>query len=309
MKIGYVYIALTTFLFSTMEIMLKKVGGDFSPIQICLSRFLVGGLVLLPFARKSLKEREITIEKSHIIEFIILGFICVVLSMSFYQLAILNTKASVVAVLFSCNPVFTVIFAYLILREEIHKNNIISLVLQVIGIIFIINPLNTKLSIKGIVFTLLAAITFSLYAVRGKKMCSKFGGITVTCGSFIFGSLEMISLVLISKIDFIFGNMNISIINLFSQVNLFEGYAMNNILYIIYIYIFITGIGFVLYFRSMEETSTSTASLVFFFKPVLSSILAFIILKETIPLNMIIGILFIIIGSIVSIIPNKKIDK
>ena len=47
-------------------------------------------------------------------------------------------------------------------------------------------------------------------------------------------------------------------------------------------------------------------SLVFFFKPALAPILAFLILHEEIPFNMIIGIVLILCGSMVSLLPGLK---
>ena len=45
-KIGYICIAVTTILFSSMETVLKLVAGDFNPVQMTLIRFFIGGLVL-----------------------------------------------------------------------------------------------------------------------------------------------------------------------------------------------------------------------------------------------------------------------
>ena len=63
MKKGYLCIALSTFFFSTMEISLKLVAGNFNSIQMTVSRFLVGSLVLLPFALRVLKAKKIDLEK------------------------------------------------------------------------------------------------------------------------------------------------------------------------------------------------------------------------------------------------------
>ena len=309
MKKGYLYIAIATILFSSMEIVLKSISSCFNPIQLTFERFFCGSLILLPFAIKSLKEKEASIEMKDIKQFIFLGFMCVIVSMIFYQLAVVYTKASVVAVIFSCNPVFVMAFAFLFLKEEIHYHNIVSLILEVLGILIIINPLSIKLSPIGIIFTLLAAITFALYGVLGKKSTKKFGGEVVTCFSFIFGSLEMLILILIGHIPSISSSLISSNLNIFANVPLFTGYNMSNILAVLYVYIFVTGLGYASYFKAMEETSANTTSLVFFFKPVLSPILAFIFIKEFIPLNMIIGILFIIIGSIFTIACNMISDK
>lgn len=304
MKKGYVYIILTTLFFSSMEISLKTVTNDFNPLQITLSRFFVGGLVLLPFAIKKLKSLNLSITKSDLKYFAFLGFMCVVVSMSLYQLAVLNTKASVVAVLFSCNPVFVMLLAYLILKEKIYRHNVISLILEVLGIIVIINPLHTKLTLSGIFLTLSSAIIFSMYTVFGKRKTLKFGGIVVTCFSFIFGSIEMLILVLLSKINFIADILNKNKLHAFANIPLFSGYTLHNMPIMIYVFVFVTGIGYALYFMAMEATSTSLTSLVFFFKPVISPILALLILKEIIPINMVIGILFIVLGSIISIVPT-----
>ena len=303
MKKGYVYIILTTLFFSSMEISLKTVTNDFNPLQITLSRFFVGGLVLLPFAVKRLRALSLSITKSDLKYFAFLGFMCVVVSMSLYQLAVLNTKASVVAVLFSCNPVFVMLLAYLILKEKIYRHNVISLILEVLGIIVIINPLHTKLTLSGIFLTLSSAIIFSMYTVFGKRKTLKFGGIVVTCFSFIFGSLEMLILVLLTKINFIADILNKNKLHVFANIPIFSGYTLHNMPIMIYVFVFVTGVGYALYFMAMEATSTSLTSLVFFFKPVISPILALLILKE-IPINMVIGILLIVIGSIISIIPT-----
>ena len=229
---------------------------------------------------------------------------CVVVSMSLYQLAVLNTKASVVAVLFSCNPVFVMLLAYLILKEKIYRHNVISLILEVLGIIVIINPLHTKLTLSGIFLTLSSAIIFSMYTVFGKRKTLKFGGIVVTCFSFIFGSLEMLILVLLTKINFIADILNKNKLHVFANIPIFSGYTLHNMPIMIYVFVFVTGVGYALYFMAMEATSTSLTSLVFFFKPVISPVLALLILKEIIPINMVIGILLIVIGSIISIIPT-----
>ncbi len=309
MKKGYLYIAITTILFSSMEIMLKFISNTFNPIQLTFERFFIGGLILLPFTIKSLKSKEVSINKEDIKQFLFLGFMCVVVSMIFYQLAVTHTKASVVAVIFSCNPVFVMLFAYVFLKEKIHSHNIVSLILEIVGIIIIINPLSIKLSPIGVALTLLAAITFALYGVLGKKSTIKFGGEVVTCFSFIFGSLEMLILILIGHIPSISSLLNSFNISDFANVPLFTGYNMNNIWAVIYVYVFVTGLGYASYFKAMEETSANTTSLVFFFKPVLSPILAFIFINEFIPINMIAGILFIVVGSIFTIICNMSLEK
>ena len=57
-------------------------------------------------------------------------------------------------------------------------------------------------------------------------------------------------------------------------------------------------------YTAMEKTSANTAALVFFFKPVLAPIFALLILHEAIPMNMVLGILLILAGSMTNILPG-----
>ena len=303
MKRGYLFIALATLFFSTMEIALKEVAGQFNPVQLNLTRFLIGGLVLIPFAGRMLRKHNERLDASSLAQLAALGFLGIVVSMTLYQLAVEHTNASVVAVLFSCNPVFVLLFAALILHTRIRRQHAIALVLECLGIILLINPLNTSINTMGIAFTLLSTATFALYAVLGAHLCARFSGVVVTCGSFLFASLEMAGMVAISRLDSVADFLGTFGLGLFADIPLFSGYTPFSALMMLYICIGVTGAGFAFYFMAMEATSPITASLVFFFKPALAPVFAFIFLHEAIPFNMVIGILLILAGSFVSLLP------
>lgn len=63
---GYVYIVLCAVIFSTMEVMLKTVHGVFAPMQITCLRFLVGGILLIPFASRSIKKKNASLSRKDI---------------------------------------------------------------------------------------------------------------------------------------------------------------------------------------------------------------------------------------------------
>ena len=152
MKRGYLYILITTLLFSSMEVALKCIAGQLNPIQLNFSRFLVGGLVLVPLAVRELKKRRLSLDGRALGTFALLGLMGIAVSMSLYQLAVARVQASVVGVLFSSNPVFVTLFAFLLLREKISKNQILGLALDVIGIVLIIQPWHLKLDALGVTY-------------------------------------------------------------------------------------------------------------------------------------------------------------
>lgn len=309
MKKGIIYILLSTFLFSTMEIALKVIANDFNPIQITFIRFLIGAIVLIPLAWQGLKARKYRLKKGDLNFFVLTGFICVVVSMVIYQMAILYSPASVVAVLFSCNPVFVILFAFLLLHEKIYRHTVISLVVSLIGVIVIMNPFHMTGGTTGFSLTIASAVAFALYSVFGRKRSERYGGIALTCFSFLFGSIELLILILISKISGVSSLLIQSGLQSFVDIPILQGISIHTLPSLIYIGVFVTGLGYTFYFLAMEATSTSTASLVFFIKPALAPILALILIHESITVTMIIGIVFIIIGSLISFIPGFKLQK
>ena len=309
LKKGFLYILLSTVLFSTMEIALKVVSNDFNPIQITFLRFIIGFILLIPLAIKGLRNRKCHLEIKDFAFFALTGFICVVVSMVLYQMAILNSQASVVAVLFSCNPVFVVLFAFLMLHEKIYRHTVLSLIVSIIGIIVIMNPLHMSGSAIGFVLTILSAVTFSLYSIISRKRSERYGGIALTCFSFLFGSMEMLILIFITKINGVSVFLTQIGLKSFAAIPILQGINGHSLPSLIYIGIFVTGLGYTFYFLAMEAPSTATASLVFFIKPALAPILALIIIHEPITINMIIGIMLIIVGSLISFIPGFKMRK
>jgi len=304
LKKGYLYIILTTIFFSSMEIALKIFSNDYNPIQMSLLRFIIGSLILLPLAIKNLKTRKVSLNKEDLKFFALTGFICIVVSMSFFQIAIIYAQASTVAVLFCCNTVFVIIFAHILLREMIHSHHLLSVVISMIGILVIANPTNITSSFMGIILTLLAAITFALYGIVGRTRSARYGGIAFTCFSFILGSMELLLLILLTHIPPIATILASSGFGILANIPIVPPLELKSLLGLAYVGIFVTGLGYTFYFRAMEETSAITASLVFYIKPVLAPILALLILSEPIPLSKSLGIILILTGSLISLLPN-----
>lgn len=300
------YIAISTFLFSSMEIALKIAGPVFSALQMNFLRFLIGGIVLLPMALKFLRSNKIT-ARAHWPLFALTGFICVVVSMTFYQIAVENAPAAPVAVLFSCNPVFALIFSYIILHESLSRSSIISVIVSVIGLLVIINPAHLS-NPFGLFMALMSAVLFGLYSIVSRYGSQKYGynGITMTTFTFFAGALELLAVIGLSHLPIIENWLGSGV---FVDISVFHGITWSTLPLLLFIGIGITGGGFALYFMAMERSDVSTASLVFFIKPGLAPILAAIILGENIPVTTIIGIIIILIGSVITFMGENFMER
>ncbi|WP_137597898.1 DMT family transporter [Paucilactobacillus kaifaensis] len=308
MKKTGLYILFSTVMFSLMEIVLKSTGTAFNPIQINWIRFSIGGIVLLPFAIQSLRIQGIMLRWSDLKLFAVTGFMCLLVSMTLFQLAIMYDQASTVAVVFSANPVFALIFSYIILHERLGRANLIAVILSVIGLLVIVNPTHLNNAL-GLTLAISSAITFGLYSIISRYGSIKrgFNGIVMTCFTFIIGSIELYVIILITKIKVVANGMDqVSWLRQFSNIPLMTNVNGHFFWTLFFIGVCVTGGGFAFYFLAMERSNVSTASLVFFIKPGLAPILAALLIGDKIALTTVIGIIIIIAGSIVTFMGNQR---
>lgn len=304
MKKGYGYIAVAVIMFTSFEVVLKFIAGQINPVQLTLCRFAIGFIFLLPVALHNLKKREKQLDGKTMAYFALLGLIGIALCMPILQMAVSYTNSSVAAVMFSCNPVFVTFLAFFLLKEPIKPRHIAALALEILGTVVITSPWNTKLNMMGVALALLSTLLFSLYGVMGKRKVAEFGGAVVTCFSFFFGSLIVLALILLSHIPVVAQMFQSIGLNSFANIPVLAGYTWENLPYVLFVSVGVAGIGFCAYFLAMEYQPASVVSLVYFFKPALSPLLAWWVHGEEIAPNMLVGVILIVFGSLCSIIPG-----
>jgi drug/metabolite transporter (DMT)-like permease len=282
------YIVLTAFLFGTMEVALKIAGSEMDSFQLTFLRFMIGGIFLIPFAFKENKKNKISLNSKDYLWILLLGILCIPLSMLFFQLGIMKSNASTAAVLMSVNPLFTMVFAYVILKDKLSKSKIFGLLIGLIGIIFMIRPWDIQAgnTVIGAVLMMLAAAIFGLYSVLGKIRIEKIGIITQTCLSFIFGSMVLL------------------VIMIFMGRPVLQGIS-ENLVMVLYISVFVTGFGYYFYFMAIKDSDATTASMAFFIKPAIAPTFAVLILKDVLIWNTYLGIFLILTASLINLMSGK----
>lgn len=297
MKKVIVYIFLAAFLFGTMEVTLKLAGNQLDSFQLTFLRFMLGGVLLLPFAFIELKRRETKLAIKDFLYLLLLGIVCIPLSMLLFQLGVMRSNASTASIIISVNPLFTMIFAHFMTDEKMNRKKLIALVIGLVGILFMINPFDMQPgnTLYGVGLVLLGAVFFGLYSVMGKISVQKMGIIPQTSISFILGSLVLLFILIVTDRPVI------------------GGIWPENIIMVLYLSIFVTGLGYLFYFLAIAKSDATTGSIVFFVKPAIAPFMAVIILDDVIGLYGFIGIALILIASFINIrekrIANKEISQ
>lgn len=286
----YIGVIMAAFLFGTMEIALKIAGSSIDSFQLTAVRFFIGGLLLLPFAIKEMRDNDIRLDIKQFLYLGLVGIICIPVSMLIFQIGVLKSNAATASVLISMNTLFTLIFARIIDNEKISRNKIIAIFVGIVGALFMIKPWDMQEgnTVLGVVLVLIGAAAFGLYTVMGKKATDQVGIFVQTSFSFIEGSIVL------------------AVINLIIGKPIIAGINMDNILPVLYVSVFVTGLGYLFYFIAIKYSNAVTGSVTFFIKPAIAPILAVLILHESIYWNSIVGIILVLIASFVNLRENKK---
>ncbi len=289
MKKVYGCIFLTGFLFATMEVSLKVAGTGMDSFQLTFLRFFIGGLIILPFGIVEMKKNKVRIGLKDIGFLTVVGITGIPLSMLFFQLGVMECNASTASVLICINPLFTMVFAHFMLGEKMNRSKLAVLALGLAGIVFMIRPwdLQEGNSVIGIVYMMLAAVFFGLYTCIGKISTAKVGIFAQTSLSFILGSLVLL------------------IVILFMGRPVTAGIAANW-LEVMYISVFVTGLGYISYFTAIKLSDAVTGSIAFFIKPAIAPVIAVIVLHDAILWNTVAGIALILAASYLNIHLQRK---
>lgn len=279
-KTGTICILITAFAFGTMEISLKIAAGAFTSFQLTFLRFMIGGLMLLPFAIVETRRRKLKLTGGDFVYLLMLGVINICISMVLFQIGVQMSNAGLAAIVMSSNPVFTMIFSHFIVHDYFNRQKAITLILSIIGLLVVANPASffNGGGAIGLLIVLVSAIGFAFYTTLGKVKMDRFGGMIENSYSFIIGSLVLL------------------VINLIKHEPIIRGINSHSILPLLYAAVVVTGVGYMCYMKAVDLSGPSSASVAFFIKPVVALIGAAIVLGEPITANAVVGMLFIIAG-------------
>ncbi|MCH4082186.1 MAG: DMT family transporter [Atopobiaceae bacterium] len=288
-------------LFSFTEISLKELGDTIDPVELNFSRYLLAGIILLPAAVQEMRKRGARLTSKEVRSFLGLGFVGVVLVGPFYQLATMRLGAAPTSVLFSVNPAFIAVFAALMLHEGMSPAEIVSLAFDVLAVLAMMHPGSAALDPAGLILLVASVASYGLYAVAGKRETKALGSIAVTSLGFVFGGAELLALALLSHVPAVGSMLEAAGLGAFADIPLFAGYSVATAGWVILLYLGITLGAYLLWFLAMEHGSCALGGIVYFIKPALSPVLAWLILAEPIGQDMAEGMALMLAGAAIGI--------
>lgn len=275
-----------------MEVALKLAGSALDPLQLTFLRFTGGGIVLLPFGVAEMRRKGARLTPGLLGYYLLLGTLCVPLSMVLFQYGILYSNAATAAVLFCTNPIATAVLAHFFAKDDkLTKGKVLSVLITIPGILLMIRPwdLMPGNTIHGALLSIGAGVLFSLYGVLGTRSIQKAGPFTQTAMSFLLGAAVLLAVLIATGRPVTHG-------------------VIDEMPLVLYTAVVVSGVGYLTYFFVIKHANATTASIIFLLKPAIAPVIAVVVLGERISWNMVAGIVLILAAS-GAILAEKRRDS
>ncbi|WP_142414083.1 DMT family transporter [Hathewaya massiliensis] len=260
----------------------------FSSIQISFLRVFSAAIILSIYVLLTNK-KAFKIKFRDIYYFIGTGIISIVIFNYCYFVAIKETSLSVAAILLYTAPSFVTVFSYLIFKEKITLNKLISLILTFLGCILVtgyFDSSSNKVSTIGLFCGIGSGIAYALYSIFGKLALKKYSSMTVTLYSFILATIGAFPLIPIKKTFSLTLNTKV-------------------IAYTLGLGLFSTVLAFLFYTIGLENLEPSKASILATVEPVVATLTSLIVFKQPMSISQIEGIMLVICALLIVGL-NKK---
>ncbi len=284
-QLSYIYMILAALCLSTIGVLVKLIGDSIPVMSLNFLRIFIGFVFLLIFV-PFIDRKWYKVSKKDLKEYFIIGIIYA-LSLSLYTAA--NIFASVQnAVLINYSyPFFVLIFGYFFLKENITRTKIVTLIIAFVGL-YIINPFQFGENNFGNILALMGAFCYGILIV-GMRKENKNHSIGDVIWFLFFASLILLPFPIMDG----FGNLSLEIWT-----------------YIILLGVVSTGLAYIFYNLALEKIEAEMGSIIAtIITPLVSIILAIIIIGEQVNNNTIIGGSLLILSGIYLEMHNKKKKK
>lgn len=299
----YIAIVAAMLIWAGAGIAVKEALVIFSPLTLIVMRFTLAVLLMLTigllFRHNSIVGLQ-RVEKKHIPLFLLGGLFQPFLYFIFETYTYQSFSSPTVAeALLSTQPVMAPLFAWVLLRERVTRNNIIGILLSTLGVMMLLMMGGGPLAMgdgaigKGV---LLAVLTVSMsvsYSVVLRRIPTHYTPLSIV---FYVQSFALVLFYVLWAVmdrgNGLLGDDGIRLLG--------EGQWVKSLLSVGYLAVLASVTAFILFCYTVRKIGVTRANVFNNVRPVFTAILMWMIFGEILPIWKIIGIIIIIIGLFIS---------
>lgn len=280
--IVYCCLILTFTLWGSLYVVSKYTLGSIPTFTISFVRF---GLAFLSLSFITGK-KSVKIQKEDYKYFLLVGVAGYFVAVGSQLLGIKYAGASLASLLNAMNPITTIVFAAMFLKEKLTLQKIMGILLSVAGVVIILGGGvgNQEGMLSGICYSLVSVLLWSGVSVAMRRLTQKYEPIFVTKTGAGIASLCYLPICIIEVISGEELSPNIS-----------------SVAALLYIGIICTGVAYFLWNKCLSMAEAGTCSSFYPIQPMVSALFGFFFLGEVISTSFVAGAICIICGVLVGL--------
>lgn len=180
----WLYLLLLSFVWGSSFILMKKALIDLTPVQVGALRMLIAGVFLLAFGFKSLKQ----IKRKHYKYIVYTALLGTFFPVFLFAFAVNGIDSSIASILNSLTPFNTFIFGVLAFGLKFKKEQLVGIVIGLVGTIVLIVKganLNPNQNYWFTLLVVIASIGYALNVNLVKKHLSDVSALSIVTGNFL----------------------------------------------------------------------------------------------------------------------------
>lgn len=297
--IPYIAVVAAMLIWAGAGIAVKEALVVFSPLTLIVLRFTMAVLLMLLvglLCRKSDILGLQRVEKKDIPLFMLGGVFQPFLYFIFETYTYRSFASPTIAeAMLSTQPLMAPLFAFVLLRERVTKNNIIGILLSTIGMLLLLLVGANDFELGSYWGILLAVLTVSMsvsYSVVLRRIPTRYSSLSI-----VF-YVQSFSLLLFYPLWGIFDAKGLTNVDFATFAA--SGQLLSSGLAVSYLAVFASVAAFVLFCYTVRKIGVTRANVFNNVRPVFTAVLMWLLFDEILPIWKIIGIFLIIIGLFIS---------
>ncbi|MEN6351097.1 MAG: DMT family transporter [Syntrophomonas sp.] len=280
---GALYIILSAFLYATLPILAKfSYQAGLAPENVLLLRYFFAFSMVFLYLKLYKKEPVLTRSPLAILQ----GILLIISGMAyFFSLCFLS--ASITTVIFFSHPVLVSLFSMLFFKEKYDYRLITGLALALTGIFLVSNITGSdlKVSLSGFLLAFASSIMYAFYSLLSQKNVTQVPALSLSATFFLIAT--------------------VSILAIFHNVSFVASLTPKQVLIGFIIALFNTILAVSCFLKGVKKIGASRSSLISTLEPVITLLLAFLLLKEVLSPLQILGSSLVLVSMFLSITSLK----
>jgi RarD protein len=215
-----------------------------------------------------------------------LSFLVIPVNQFLFLYGMRFTTPSNAALLYATTPIFVLLFAHWFQGERLTRRKVSGVLLGFLGVIVVIferGVVTSREFVYGNLVMCVAVVAWALYTAYGKRLIAKYGPLEASAATLVVGTLLFLPIGILPALSFPF-----------------ETLTSSHWLQILYLGLVTSVLAYLLWYFALARTEATKVALFTYLQPVLTTVLAVILLGQGITVSFVLGGLLALGGVILA---------